>query len=221
VYQPPVAVVPFVLVPLSAMAMLLTALLAVPVAAVRRWWVVFNVAVVCLALYVARFTFEGVCRRLDATGAWWASPAAFWAAPSLVAAAGAAWVWRRPGGAAQPGKSDRVALSILALACLGLLAFGCWSGGTLLHPLWVPCGAVWAAALYALVRPPRAPAGLTPPGVLLVALAVACAAFAAALWLASYGGAATPLGLKLETVWTLPYVPAAARTAANSSASRA
>ena len=66
----PVAIIPVVVVPLSALAMLFTALLAWLLTALRRWWVLLNVAVLCLALYVLRFTFEGLNRRLAETDAW-------------------------------------------------------------------------------------------------------------------------------------------------------
>ena len=44
-HPPPPAVFPVVVAPLAALALLLTALLAWPLAALRRWWALLNVAI--------------------------------------------------------------------------------------------------------------------------------------------------------------------------------
>src|SRR6516164_3078538 len=99
---PTCAVAPVFILPMVILAMLAAALLAWLLAALRRWWAFLNVFIACSALYVVRFTFQGVCRRLDATDAWWARPAAFWAGVTVLSAAGAVWYWRRPGPVTKP-----------------------------------------------------------------------------------------------------------------------
>jgi hypothetical protein len=176
------AIIPVVVVPLALLAILLTALLSWLLAAVRRWWAPLNVACACAALYVARFTFEGVCRRCAEADAWWASPVAFWMALSAVAGCGAAWVWFRAEAAdrhaaPKPGGGEKVVLSLLSLACLAVAVYRLWGRPALLDPSLVVGAAAWAGTLYALRPLRRVPARLTAQGVTLVALAVACAAY--------------------------------------------
>jgi hypothetical protein len=185
---PPLAVIPVVIVPLSLLAMLLTALLAGPLAGLRRWWVVLNVAVVCAALYVARFTFEGVCRRLAETDAWWARPVAFWLALSLIATAGAAWVWYRGGTAgghtatgARAG--EKLVLALLSGACVGGVGYRLWGGYPDWHLLLVVSVPVWVGTLSATLTPRLAPARLMPQEAMLWTLALACATLGAVSWL--------------------------------------
>src|SRR5262249_34819791 len=95
--MPPLAVTPVVVAPLALLALLFPALFAGPLAVLKRWWVVLNVASVSRALYVARFTFAGFRRSLEETGAWWAKPPAFWLLRGALAAAGSTWaLWRTP-----------------------------------------------------------------------------------------------------------------------------
>jgi hypothetical protein len=176
------AVIPVVVVPLAALAMFLTALLAWPLAAVRRWWAPLNVACACSALYVARFTFEGVCRRFAEADSWWARPVAFWLALSGVAGCGAAWVWCRTAAAdrraaLKPGGGEKVGLAVLSLACVAVAVYRLWGRPALLDPSLVVAAAAWAGTLYALFPPRHAPTRLTAQGLALVALAVACAAY--------------------------------------------
>jgi hypothetical protein len=170
------AVIPVVVVPLALLAMFFTALLSWPLAAVRRWWAPLNVACTCAALYVARFTFEGVCRRCAEMDAWWASPMVCWMVLSAVAGCGAAWVWYRAEAALKPGEGEKVVLSLLSLVCLVVAIYRLWGRPALLDPSLVVCATAWAGTLYALFPPRRAPARLTAQGLTLLALAVACAA---------------------------------------------
>ena len=181
----PVAVIPVVVVPLSALAMLFTALLAWPLAALRRWWMLFNVAILCLALYVLRFTFEGVCRRLAETDSWWATPAAFWAGLSPVAAAGAVWVWHRramTGAYATTGSGagEKLVLVLLGVACLGVVGYCLASGYPDWDPLLVVSVPVWVGTLYTLLTPRLSSARLMPQEVMLWTLALACPLYGAA-----------------------------------------
>lgn len=181
----PVAVIPVVIVPLSVLAMLFTALLAWLLTALRRWWVLLNVAVLCLALYVLRFTFEGLNRRLAETDAWWASPAAFWAALSLVATVGAVWVcYRRATARAYPattsGRDEKLVLALLSVACIGVVGYRLGSGYPNWDPLLVVSVTVWVGTLYALLTPRLSLARLMPQEVMLWTLALACPIFGAA-----------------------------------------
>jgi outer membrane protein assembly factor BamB len=187
------AVTPLVLAPLALLALLLPALLAGPLSVVRRWWVLLNVAIVGTALLTARFMFGGVRRRLDYNPAWWASPLAFWLALSLLAAAGAVWVWRRQRRAKPADRlaaltvrlSDELVLGLLSLIGLGVVAYCLWDGRPLLHPSLVIWTAAWVGTLYPLYlrraarRVPATPPALTTQGVVLLTVAVACAAYGA------------------------------------------
>jgi hypothetical protein len=182
--MPPLAVTPVVVAPLALLALLFPALFAGPLAALRRWWAVLNVASVCTALYVARFTFAGFKRTLEGTGAWWADPAAFWLLLAACSALGAAWTfWRAPGpgatGVRGPARLDTVVLCLLSLAGLGLVVYRLFAGEGLVCPALVACTAAWAGAAYLLGvgRParPRPPA----QAVTLLALAAGCCGYAA------------------------------------------
>ena len=149
------AVTPLVLAPLAALAMLFPALFAGPVRALRRWWVFFNVCTVSTALYTARFTFQGVNRRLAQSDAWWASPLAFWLALALVAAGGAVWMWQRQRAlnpaAPRPGVGERVVLGLVSLIGLALVGYNLWDGGPRPDPLlliWTVPLAGWGYASY-------------------------------------------------------------------------
>jgi hypothetical protein len=83
------AVAPAFVIPAAVLAML-AALVNRLAGALRRWWAVLNVAIACSALYVVRFTFQGVAHRLDARDDWWAQPWAVWAALVAATAVGAA-----------------------------------------------------------------------------------------------------------------------------------
>jgi hypothetical protein len=135
--------------------MLFPALFAGPVRALRRWWVFFNVCTVSTALYTARFTFQGVNRRLAQSDAWWASPLAFWLALALVAAGGAVWMWQRQRAlnpaAPRPGVGERVVLGLVSLIGLALVGYNLWDGGPRPDPLlliWTVPLAGWGYASY-------------------------------------------------------------------------
>jgi hypothetical protein len=178
-------VIPVVVLPLAMLAMLLTALFAVPLAIVRRWWMVLNVAVAGIALYVVRFTFEGFCKQLDATDAWWARPSAFWAAVCVIAAAGAMWVrWRRAK-AARPTAAhlplgDRLVLLFASLVCLAAMAYCILDARAFMQPMLVVSMAVWVGTVYAFAPAVWGLTHLTTQEVILWVLALACAAVGAA-----------------------------------------
>ena len=182
------AVIPVVIVPLSLLAMLFTALLAWPLAVLRRWWVVLNVAILCLALYVVRFTFEGVCRRLAETDAWWASPVAFWVVLSLIATAGAVWIRYRKGvagryAATRAGTGEKFVPALLSASCVGVVGYRLWGGYPDWPPLLVVSVTIWAGALSVILTPRLASERLMPQEVMLWTLALTCAAFGAVSWL--------------------------------------
>ena len=177
------AVTPLVVAPLAVLAMLFPALFAGPLRALRRWWVVFNVCSVSAALYTARFTFQGVERRLAESDAWWASQVAFWLALALVAAAGAVWVWWRQRAASppapKPGIGQPIVLGLVSLIGLGLVGYSLWNSGPRLQPALL-IGTVplvgWGYACY-LHRNARRPSGTIPllptQAVMLITLALA------------------------------------------------
>jgi hypothetical protein len=169
--------------PLALLAILFPALFAGPLAVLRRWWVVLNVASVCTALYVARFTFAGFRRTLDDAGAWWAKPWAFWLLLGALAAAGSAWAfWRAPWlgetGVRGPARLEKAVLCLLSLAGLGLLTYRHITGDRLVCPALVACTATWVGTAYLLwgtrATRPRPPA----QAVTLLSLAVACGGYA-------------------------------------------
>jgi hypothetical protein len=185
--QAVLAVTPFVLMPLTVLALLFPALLARPLAVVRRWWVFLNVCTVGTALYVARFTFPGVQKRLAEQPTWWASPAAFWGALALVAAGGAAWVARRSRagtggpGSWKPWPSEQAAVGLVGLIGLGVVAYQGCNAASIAPPSVVVWGVAWAGSVYMawlrwISRRPALPA----QGFMLMALAFACAAYGAA-----------------------------------------
>jgi hypothetical protein len=181
----PFGVIPVVVLPLAVFAMLVTTLLAVPFAVVRRWWVVFNVAISAITLYVVRFTFEGFCKRLDTMDTWWARPSAFWAAVCVAAAAGAIWVRCRMRSASrtdsiQQPLCDRLVLSSISLVCLAVAAYCFWDARQFLPPFLVVCLAVWAGTLYALVPHVSGLVRLTTQEVTLWAVVFASSAVGAA-----------------------------------------
>src|SRR6516162_11626934 len=149
------AVIPAVVAPLALLAMLLPVLFAGPLRVLQRWWVFFNVCTVSAALYVARFTFLGVRRRLAQSDAWWASPLAFWFALALVAGAGATWVWRRwragSPTAPDPGVGEQMVLGLVSLTGLGLVGYSLWDQGLRLYPVQAICTVPlvgWGYAVY-------------------------------------------------------------------------
>jgi hypothetical protein len=182
-----VAVTPFVLMPLTVLALLFPALLARPLAAVRRWWVFLNVCTVGTALYVARFTFPGLQRMLEEQPTWWANPAAFWGTLALVAAGGALWVWRRARARGdgpdswKPRLSEQIAVGLVSLIGLGVVVYDGYNAESIAQPSVVVWGVAWAGSVYMayLQRITRRPA-LPAQGFMLMALAFACAAYGAA-----------------------------------------
>jgi hypothetical protein len=182
VIAPLFAVTPLVLGPLAVLAMLFPALFAGPLRALRRWWVFFNVCTVTSALYIARFTFLGVKRRLSQSDAWWASPLAFWLVLALVAAAGALWVWQRHRAASpaapRPGGGEQVVLGLVSLIGLGLVGYSLWGGGPRPFPvllIWTVPLVGWGYSLYLHRHSRRQPAAnpLFPTqGVMLITLAL-------------------------------------------------
>jgi hypothetical protein len=167
------AVTPLFILPMVLLAMMATALLAWLVTALRRWWAFFNVVVVCLALYVVRFTFRGVARRFDESGVWWGTPGVFWMILALVTAAGVAWYWRKPPGS-RPGTVEKLALLLALAACLALAAYWVWDCGVVPGPVWVLAASFGAGALSAFIAPTR----LSPPAVVLTAAALVCGGLA-------------------------------------------
>lgn len=181
------AITPLVLAPLALVVMLVPALLSRPLAVLRRWLVLFNVTIVSLALFAARFLFRGVRRRMDATETWWTSAQAFWLTLALLAAAGALWVWQRrrvsPAGDAVR-LSEQIVLGLLSLAGGWMVVYCLQEGYPVLHPLLV----VWAAAWVGLVHTfylrwhnahqAMDTNHLATQGVMLGTAALACAVFA-------------------------------------------
>jgi hypothetical protein len=181
--MPPLAVTPVVVAPLALLALLFPALFVGPLAVLKRWWVVLNVASVCTALYVVRFTFVGFRKVIDESGAWWARPWVFWLVLSALAAGGSVWAFRRApwlGEIADRGPTllEKIVLCLLGLVGLGLVGYRLVAGDPLVCPALVACAPIWIGTFYLLwgTRPSRR----RPPAqaITLFALALSCGAYA-------------------------------------------
>jgi hypothetical protein len=157
----PFAVAPAFVRPVAVLVMLTAALLTWLVGALRRWRAFLNVAIAGLALYVVRFMFKGVARRLDAWDDWWAKPWAVWAALAAVTAVGAAWYFRRPGLEPKPGAVEKLVPSLLGLGCLVAAGLSLCGGWPVPDPLWVARAATWSGAVCSRACP-ACPRGCRP-----------------------------------------------------------
>jgi outer membrane protein assembly factor BamB len=173
---PVFAVIPTVLVggPLAILALMFPAVFGGLTLVFRRWLVVLTVISLNSTLYVLHDWLSPWIK-----GAWWGTPAALWAAMTLVTVAGLVWSWRRhlatleqeslaaaaqPAGespaaptpsASLPRGGEYVALWVLSL--LGLVTVGLcllWHAslvdGSWRKPTLVMLLGLWAGTLYTL-----------------------------------------------------------------------